>query len=47
MCSHGARMGPLLLAARPALARLLSVRLIKLLTGLYRKAKGGNMLLPD
>ena len=32
--------------ARLALARLLSARVIKLLTGLYRGARG-NMLLPD
>lgn len=47
VCSRGARLGPALLAVRLALARLLSARLIKLLTGLYRGAKGGNMLLPD
>lgn len=32
--------------ARLALARLLSARVIKLLTGLYQGARG-NMLLPD
>lgn len=47
VCSRGARLGPELRAVRLALARLLSAHLIKLLTGLYHGAKGGNMLLPD
>lgn len=43
-CVCGARLGSV--SARLALARLLSARVIKLLTGLYRGARG-NMLLPD